>query len=145
MREVPTVPPNPILLIGGSGHVGRHTARYLRAAHPDVPILIGGRDVDRARAVASEVGGAEGLAVDLSMDDLGLRSRPVGAVATLFTDARVAGLRFAQDRGVPYVSPSPGTFEIAPEVAAGLHATARRLGGRARHRVARGGGDGARA
>jgi len=35
--------PHPILLIGGSGVIGRSTARQLRAAYPDVPLLIGGR------------------------------------------------------------------------------------------------------
>ena len=33
----------PILLIGGSGVVGRSTARSLRATHPEAPLLIGGR------------------------------------------------------------------------------------------------------
>ena len=35
---------NPILLVGGSSVACRWTAQLLRAAHPDVPLLIGGRD-----------------------------------------------------------------------------------------------------
>lgn len=112
---------NPILLVGGSGIVGQHTARYLRDAHPDVPLLIGGRDLDKAQRVADEIGNAEGIAIDLSAGDLGLGDRPVGAVAILFTDQRVAGLRFAQNRGVPYINISPGIIELGPEIAAYIH------------------------
>ena len=113
--------PQPILLIGGSGVVGRWTARFLRDAHPDTPLLIGGRNLAKAEEAAAEVGGAEGVVIDLAANDLGLGERPVGAVAVLFTDQRVAGLHFAQSRGVPHLSISPGINEIGPEVASYIH------------------------
>lgn len=112
---------HPILLIGGSGIVGHWTARFLRDAHPDVPLLIGGRDLAKAEKAAAEIGGAAGVLLDLAADDLGLGDRPVSAVAVLFTDEAVAGLRFAQARGVPHVSISRGINEIGPEVAAYIH------------------------
>jgi len=112
---------HPILLIGGSGVVGRWAARFLREAHPDMPLLIGGRDLARAEAAAAAIGKAEGVALDLAADDLGLGERTVSAVAVLFTDARVAALRFAQSRGVPHLSISPGINEIGPEIAAYIH------------------------
>jgi hypothetical protein len=111
----------PILLVGGSGTVGRWTARFLRAAHPTVPLLIGGRDLTKAKHVAAEMGNAQGVALDLAADDLGLGALPVRAVAVLFTDERVAALRFAQARGVPHLSISPGINELGPEVAAYIH------------------------
>lgn len=111
-----------ILLIGGSGVVGRETARSLRAAYPDAPLLIGGRNLERAEEVASGIGGAEGVSLDLAADDLGLGERQVGAVAVFPKDNRVSGLRLAQSRGVPYVSISGGITEIGPEVAAYIHA-----------------------
>jgi hypothetical protein len=111
----------PILLVGGSGIVGRHAARCLRRAHPEAPLLIGGRDLARAEAAAAEIGGAQGVAIDLAADDLGLGEQPVSAVAVLLTDERVAALAFAQARGVPHVSISRGINEIAPEVAAFMH------------------------
>ena len=111
----------PILLIGGSGVVGRWTARSLRAAHPDAPLLIGGRDLAKAEEAAAEIGHAEGVVLDLAADDLGLGERPVSAVAVFFTDERIAGLRFAQSRGVPHISISSGIYEIGPEVAAYMH------------------------
>ena len=112
---------NPILLIGGSGVNGRSAARSLRAAHPGAPLLIGGRDLARAKDAAAEIGGAEGVALDLAADDLGLGERPVSAVAVFPKDERGTGLRFAQARGVPHLSISGGIYEIAPEVAAYMH------------------------
>ena len=115
------MPRPPLLLVGGSGHVGRATARQLHDAHPDVPLLIGGRDLAKAEQAASELRLAEAVQVDLSSEDLGLGDRPVAAVAVLLTDDRVAGLRYAQARRAPYVSISPGVAELAPEVAAYVH------------------------
>lgn len=112
---------NPILIIGGAGIVGQRTARYLREAHPDLPLLIGGRDLEKAQRFADEIGHAEGVAVDLSARDIGLGDRPVSAVAAMFNDQRIAGLRFAQDRNVPYVNISTGIIELGPEVAAFIH------------------------
>lgn len=112
---------HPILLVGGSGVVGRWTARFLRAAHPTVPLIIGGRNLAKAEEAATTIGKADGVALDLAAEDLGLGNRPISAVAVLFTDERLAGLRFAQSRGVPHISISPGIVEIAPEVAAYIH------------------------
>ena len=112
---------NPILLIGGSGAIGRQTARFLRAAHPDAPLLIGGRDLAKAEEAAAEIGHAEGVVLDLTVADLGLGSRPVSAVAIFYMDHTLAGLGFAQARKVPYLSISSGVFEIAPEIATYMH------------------------
>jgi len=111
----------PILLMGGSGAIGHWTAQHLRTAHPGLPLLIGGRDLAKARDAAARIGQAEGVAPDLTADDLGLGGRPVSAVAVLFSDDRLAGLRFAQARGVPHLSISSGIYEIAPEIAAFMH------------------------
>ncbi|HYO82012.1 MAG TPA: hypothetical protein VES20_11455 [Bryobacteraceae bacterium] len=108
----------PILLVGGSGKVGRWTARLLREAHPELPLLIGGRDRGKAEEAAAAVGLAEAVTVDLRVDDLGLGDHAVSAVVVFFTDQRLATLRFAQARGVPHLSISLGLFEMGPEVAA---------------------------
>ena len=115
------MPTDPILLIGGSGAIGRQAARSLRAAHPDVPLLVGGRDLAKSAEAAVEVGHAEGVVLDPAADDLGLGDRAVSAVAVFYMDHRLAGLRFAQARGVPHLSISSGVFEIAPEVATYMH------------------------
>ncbi len=87
---------DPIFLIGGSGVVGRWTARFLRAAHPDTPLLIGGRNLAKGEEAAAETRGAEGVVLDLAAADLGVGERPVSAVAIFLKDDMIAGLRFAQ-------------------------------------------------
>lgn len=111
----------PILLMGGSGAIGRWTTRILRTTHSNLPLLIGGRDLTKAQEAAAQIGSADGVALDLGAADLGLGGRPVSAVAVLFSDESLAGLRFAQTRGVPHLSISSGIFEIAPEIAAFMH------------------------
>lgn len=113
--------PDQILLMGGSGSIGRQTARALRAAHPEVPLLIGSRNLAKSQEAAAEIGQAEGVVLDPAADDLGLGRRPVSAVATFYMDHAIAGLRFAQTRGVPHISISSGVFEIAPEIATYMH------------------------
>ena len=113
--------PHPILLIGGSGIIGRWTARFLREAHPEIHLPIGGRDHEKARLAAAEIGNAEGVMVDLSVADLGLGDVSVSAVAIFFMDKTLTGLHFAQDRKIPYISISSGIHEIGPEVAAYIH------------------------
>lgn len=112
---------DPILLMGGSGAIGHHTARALRAAHPDVPLLIGGRDLAKAQRAAEHIGGAQGVVIDSAADDLGLGDHPLSAVVVFYMDHALAGLRFAQKRSVPHLSISSGVFEIAPEIATYMH------------------------
>jgi hypothetical protein len=109
---------NPILLIGGAGHVGANAARAIRKTNADQPILIGGRDVANAAAIVSEIGNAEAVAVDLSKADLGLGDRPIGAIGIFLKDNYTNAIRFAQMRGVPFASISTVTIEMATEVAA---------------------------
>jgi len=112
---------DPILLMGGSGAIGHHTVRALRAAHPDVPLLIGGRDLAKAQQAAERMGRAQGVVIDSAADDLGLGDRPISAVVVFYMDHALAGLRFAQKRSVPHLSISSGVFEIAPEIATYIH------------------------
>ena len=109
---------DPILLVGGAGFVGRQTAHHLRKHFPDVPLLIGGRNLARAEDAAAEIGNAKGVAIDLAKPDLGLGDQPVSALALFFKEDSPGSLRFAQSRGIPYLSISSGIHELAPEVAA---------------------------
>lgn len=109
----------PVLLVGGSGVVGAEAARALRRGHPDLPLLIGGRERRRAASVADAVGNAEGLPIDLTRQDLGLGNRPApAAVITFLKDDQLATIRYAQDHAAAHVSISSAAFEIGPEVAA---------------------------
>ena len=111
----------PILLMGGSGAIGKHTAAALRAQHPNIPLLIGGRDLAKAQQAAERIGNAQAVVTDPAADDLGLGDQPVSAVVVFYMDHALAGLRFAQKRGVPHLSISSGVFEIAPEIATYMH------------------------
>jgi hypothetical protein len=111
----------PLLFIGGAGAIGRQTAHLLRATHPEVPLLIGGRDLAKTEAMAAEIGHAQGVQLDLTAPDLGLGQRPLSAVVIFYMDHTFAALRFAQGRRIPFLSISTGIFEIAPEIAAYMH------------------------
>jgi hypothetical protein len=117
-----TSPPDPVLIVGGSGLVGSLAARTLRRFQPQLPIAIAGRDLARATAVAEAVGNAHAVQVDLQRRDLGLpHGAPYSAVVVFVKDDTLNTLRFAQDRGVPHIGVSSGSFEIAPEVAQFIH------------------------
>ncbi|WP_062383808.1 hypothetical protein [Pseudomonas abietaniphila] len=112
---------HPILFMGGSGAIGQRTAQALRAAHPEIALLIGGRDLAKTQQAAEQLGCAQGIVTDPAADDLGLGDRQVSAVVVFYMDHTLAGLRFAQKRGVPHLSISSGVFEIAPEIATYMH------------------------
>ncbi|MGY6653740.1 saccharopine dehydrogenase [Amycolatopsis sp. TRM77291] len=110
-----------VLLLGGAGQAGSDTATLLRRRYPELPLTIAGRNPERARKVAGELGGANAVTVDLARGDLGLPAgREYAAVVATLWDSRLNGLRFAQDHGVPYVSLSSGMIDIAPEVTAAV-------------------------
>lgn len=108
---------DPILLVGGTGAIGTLTAKALRSVYPDVPLLIGGRDLSRSQNAADALGGAEGVQIDALAEDLGLGNHHPRAVAVFYSDDRLASLKFAHGRGIPHLGISSGIFEIAPEVA----------------------------
>jgi len=113
---------DPVLLLGGTGAIGRQTARAIRATYPHLPLLIGGRNLSRAQSAATTMGCAEGVEIDTTCADLGLGDRKVSAVVVLYKDHSLAALRFAQSRGVPHLSISSGVFEIAQEIASFMNA-----------------------
>ncbi|WP_288483499.1 NAD(P)-dependent oxidoreductase [uncultured Novosphingobium sp.] len=82
-----------------------------------MPLLIGSRNRERAEQVASAHGHAEGVIIDPHADDLGLGDRSIAAVAVLYTDERLASLRYAHARGIPHLGISTGLYEVAPEIA----------------------------
>ncbi|MFE0172233.1 saccharopine dehydrogenase [Streptomyces sp. NPDC059002] len=109
--------PESVLILGGSGQAGSGTADLLRRWHPELPLTIAGRDIERARRVAEGLGAATAVTVDLGRGDLGLPpDHHYSAVVAALWDDRLHGLHYAQDRGLPYLSISSALVEIAPEV-----------------------------
>jgi hypothetical protein len=107
------------LILGGSGQAGSGAAAVLRRWHPDLPLTIAGRDLGRAQRVADDVGAATAVTVDLRRPDLGLPAdQSYSAVVAALWDDHLHGLRYAQDRGLPYLSISSSLVELAPELVA---------------------------
>ncbi|WP_141504645.1 hypothetical protein [Paenibacillus luteus] len=96
--------PLPILIIGGAGVVGSAAARHLRAAHPSLPLTIGGRNLDKAQKLAEELGFASAVVVNLDVQDLGLKNEEYSGVIGALQDLKFAGQRFAQQRRIPFVT-----------------------------------------
>lgn len=113
------------LLLGGSGVVGSAGVAALRKLQPDLPITIGARNLARAEAVAARTPGTDAVTVDIARPDLGLRDGARhSAVVTLLEDDTLEPMRWAQRHGVPYLAFSDYLFEVAPKVAAFVHAAA---------------------
>jgi uncharacterized protein YbjT (DUF2867 family) len=60
---------DPVLFVGGSGVVGSRAVKALRRLQPDLPITVGARNLDKAAAVAMEIGGADMATIDLERPD----------------------------------------------------------------------------
>lgn len=113
--------PHPVLFAGGSGVVGRAALRWFRERHPDVPTLVGGRDLRRARDSAREAGATGAVAIDLDRAGIGLDGYDPSAVIVFAPDHALHGMRYAQDRGIPYVSGSTWLAEAGAEMALYAH------------------------
>lgn len=112
----------PVLVLGGTGVVGRAMARTLRQLYPDLPIAIAARNQERCAALAEEIGHAKTVQVDLSRQDIGLDGGShYSAVVALLKENTLNPLRYAQSNSIPYISMADGVFEIGPAVARHLY------------------------
>ncbi|MCM5680464.1 hypothetical protein M8A51_13095 [Schlegelella sp. S2-27] len=117
-----TPTPHPVLFVGGSGLVGRHAVRALRRLQPDLPIAIGGRDLDKAQRLAGDIGNAAALRIDLERADLGLpHGTQYSGVVVLLKDDTLNTMKYAQDHGLPYLSFADFVFDIGPLTARSIH------------------------
>lgn len=113
---------SPVLILGGTGVVGRATARTLRQLYPDLPIAIAARNQDRCSALAREIEHTEVAQVDLGRADLGLPlDAQYSAVVAVLKENTLNPLRYAQRNSLPYISMADGVFEIGPAVARQAH------------------------
>lgn len=107
-----------ILFVGGSGVVGSRTVKLFRERHADIPILIGGRNLAKARKHAETIDCAEGIRVDTAEPGLGLpKNTALAAVVMMVPDEGLHGLSLAQERGVPYLSIGNWLAEVGAEMA----------------------------
>ncbi|MGE7471179.1 hypothetical protein ACQKLX_17170 [Bosea sp. NPDC003192] len=108
----------PVLILGGYGSVGSRTARALRLLHPELPLVIAGRDTAKAQALAAALGHATSAPLDLERDDLGLPAELKPAVVLMAVrDLSLRTQRWAAGQGAAYVALSDGVFEVGPAIA----------------------------
>ncbi|RXT57068.1 hypothetical protein B6S44_01065 [Bosea sp. Tri-44] len=108
----------PVLILGGYGSVGSRTARALRQLHPELPLVIAGRDVAKAQALAAELGHASTEPLDLDRDDLGLPADLKPAVVLMAVrDLSLRTQSWAAAQGAAYIALSDGVFEVGPAIA----------------------------
>jgi hypothetical protein len=57
-----------VLIVGGYGIVGKQIASILRLRYPSMPLIIAGRDFQKAKQFADTLGYAEGIAIDVTKE-----------------------------------------------------------------------------
>lgn len=113
-----------ILVIGGSGVVGRRLARMLAQAHPD-RVVVAGRRLEAADAVAREIGhGAQARRIDVE-DDTSVREGLHDASIVVCCVEQLADLvlREAIRCGLGYADLAPNLAYGRDDVALGEQAT----------------------
>lgn len=93
---------NSVVIVGGYGVVGRQLAQGIRRRHPDIPLIIAGRNRERADEFARTMAKSSGMALDVAeVDPLhGLKPR---AVIAAVNDPRDNLLLEAARNGIPYL------------------------------------------
>ncbi len=116
---------NPVLIVGGYGVLGEQVARRLRSRQPDLELVIAGRDLFKANALASELGRARPLQLDLAEPASAQLSDSYSAIILLVKDEGASFSEYAGRIGAPLLSLSSALFEIGPEVFHSLRAASR--------------------
>lgn len=93
---------NSVLIAGGYGVVGQQIAEIIRAHHPELPILIAGRDPAKGQALANRLGYADVIALDMLQPNP-LQNLQPRAVLAAVNDPHDYLLRDAIKKGVPYL------------------------------------------
>lgn len=95
-------PTEAILIAGGYGVVGAQLAELIRQRHPELPLLIAGRNPAKARALVEKLNNAAALQLDLEQPDplQGLKPRAIIAVVN---DPQDYLLLEAARNGIPYL------------------------------------------
>jgi NAD(P)-dependent dehydrogenase (short-subunit alcohol dehydrogenase family) len=93
-----------VLIVGGYGLVGGLIARRLRDRHPDMLLVIAGRDLDKARSMAEGFTPAEGVRVDVAdADPLASLDFTPDLVVGVVNDVRDQLMLACVGRGIAFV------------------------------------------
>lgn len=91
-----------ILLAGGYGLVGKQVAKLIRQRHPDLCLLIAGRNLEKANALANELGNARGVRLDVEQPHP-LQAEQPSAIVAIVNDPHDYLLMDAVNHGIPYL------------------------------------------
>jgi len=109
---------HPFLIIGGYGTVGCHLVSLLNEFLPELPIVIAGRNAQKATDVASRFRNTTGIAIDTRRADLGLNPQvQFSGIALLTNDLSNYPAEFAIKQSIPYTSIATQLNHIAPKLA----------------------------
>ncbi|MEQ9899839.1 hypothetical protein ABRP59_09380 [Pectobacterium punjabense] len=109
---------HPFLVIGGYGAVGSHLVSLLNQFLPELPVVIAGRNAQKAREAASRFSNTTGIVVDIQRADLGLDSQAqFSGIALLTNDLSTLPAEYAISQGIPYTSIATQLNHIAPKLA----------------------------
>jgi saccharopine dehydrogenase-like NADP-dependent oxidoreductase len=102
-----------LLIVGGYGVVGEQLATLFAARNPGVHILIGGRTLARAQALADRLPSAAAVKIDVMEDDpLAALTEPVDGIVVAVNDHRDRLLAAAIARAIPLVDIARWTARI---------------------------------
>ena len=93
---------NEILIAGGYGVVGRQVAKLIRQRHAQLPLVIAGRNLDRANTLAHELGHARGMQLDVGQPNP-LQGEQLRAVVAVVNDPDDHLLMDAVQHGIAYL------------------------------------------
>ncbi len=119
-----------ILIAGGYGVVGQRIAAELA---PDYPVIVGGRHLEQAKAMAAAIGhGVRGRELDVTVEaSIAVALQGVATVVSCIDQPRRDLLHAAIERGLRYTDITPHLMELGREAAyEEIGAAARRSGAR---------------
>ncbi|MEM7066538.1 MAG: saccharopine dehydrogenase NADP-binding domain-containing protein [Cyanobacteria bacterium P01_B01_bin.77] len=93
---------NSILIAGGYGVVGQQIATLIRQRHRDLPLVIAGRNLKKAEALATELGQARGMQLDVEQPNP-LQGEQPKAIVDVVNDPHDYLLMDAVHHGIPYL------------------------------------------
>lgn len=108
-----------VLIVGGYGIVGRQIASILRQRHPKIPLIIAGRDFNKAKQFADTLGYAEGIAMDVTkVSQISPLSGKLAAVVTATNDPNNYVLLDTIRNHIPYIDVTRWTAQLKKAIIA---------------------------
>jgi len=103
----------PILLIGGYGSLGSKAVAILQDYYPDTPLVVAGRNPEKARELLNQFANVTALKIDLNKSDLNLPAEMSFSAVLLYTnDTTYNAQRYAQQQGIPFITVASSLAEM---------------------------------